>query len=74
LEEQLEIQENMLLLVIFILFVLCNLNGKNLMELELLLPQELLMVLARLIHYKWLFMVVLLEEAVLLLMIFISLI
>jgi hypothetical protein len=44
------------------------------MELELLLHQELLMVLARLILYKWLFMVVLLEEAVSLLMIFISLI
>ena len=64
----------MLLLVIYILSVLCNLNGKNLMELELLLHQELLMVLARLILYKWLFMVVLLEEAVLLLMIFIFLI
>ena len=44
------------------------------MELVLLHHQELLMVLARLIHYKWLFMVVLLGEAVLLLMIFICLI
>ena len=44
------------------------------MELVLHLPQELLMVLARLIHYKWLFTVVLLGEAVLLLMIFIYLI
>jgi hypothetical protein len=42
------------------------------MEQVLLLHQELLMVLAQLIHYKWLFMVVLLGEAVLLLMIFIS--
>jgi hypothetical protein len=74
LEEQLEIPENMSSLVIYTLSVLCNLNGKNLMELVLLLRQGLLMVLARLIHYKWLFMAVLLGEAVLLLMIFICLI
>ena len=53
LEEQQVILENMLLQVIYILFALCNLNGRNLMEQALLLHQELLTVLARLILYKW---------------------